>query len=192
MNQYVMSGAETTNVNPTRDHLRALALSFLFGTIQATKHPTLACVEFELSVDFGLSNLSALGTTYPTVQTMYDTTKQGINEFSDRPYPVRGNLVVVAEFGANIGASDGDFDNYLRYPVMKQTSGVTIPGFIKIGNSNSSRTDFYTPFGNADVAVYFEHPYPDEVFDKIMDTVGSVISQGTNTITQQNTLSRIG
>lgn len=160
-NKYGFSLVQSANTAPDASLLRGIGLAYMFGSnfeaIPVTVSSSVgSCIVVDLP--FSLSNLSSTAVTTYLTNLSYDTKTQGINEYSDKPYPVKGYLAVIFEAGSAVGKSDADLDNYLRFPVTYNVGGTPVNGYIKIGLCNSSQTDFYTPFSQATVAVFFQLP----------------------------------
>lgn len=148
MNTYTFKLFSSTGDGPQSGDLRALAIASLFAKkVEANLvyigSSALQCLQFDLP--FSLSNLNLKDVS----QLSYATQFQAVNEFSDKPYPVKGLLCVVFEDHTMIGQSDKDFDNFVSYDYKTSTLGdYNITNKIKIGIVNSTQTDFYTPFEN--------------------------------------------
>lgn len=156
--------AQSANTAPSANVLRMIGLSYLFGTnFEAVPSGTTGTPTILVDLGFSLSNLSAGAATY-FQQLSYDTRCQGVNEYSDRPYAVKGYLAVVYERSTNVGNCNADLDDYERFTCTINTGATPDVGAITIGVCNTSQTDFYTPFQNSDTVVFFQFPDLGSVF----------------------------
>lgn len=154
MNAYTFQGEGVAA--PSKDDLRALGLLFLFGDDFTTDHDTPAgkSPNLHFKLPFALTNL----TLSQVVEDVYDSASQNVNEYTDKPYPVKGYLVVCYETPALSGTTAPDMDNFIR--VAYYDSVLTTTNYIYIGLSNASQTQFYTPFSgfSATQKVFFSIP----------------------------------
>lgn len=152
MNSYEFTGQAATA--PTKDDLRALAFLFLFGDEYSAFQTANKGTGLRFELPFSLSNLS----TVQVSELVYDTQAQEVNEYSDKPYPVKGYLCVCYEKPAFLGTTAPDMDNFIRLPYYD--SALLTNNYIYIGICNASQTQFYTPFSGfaASEKVFFAIP----------------------------------
>jgi len=154
---------------PTLEECRAIALATIFGTnidvipssnvygsgatVLGSVYPALT---FQLP--FGLSNVISL--TVRITQLLYNSHFQGVNEYSDKPYPTRG-LLAVLSIPDTDDAPASDLDSFIRIPwadVNMTTGATTATGKYFIGIVNSTQTEFYTPMSSVTVKCFYEIP----------------------------------
>lgn len=130
-------------------YLQALALMTLFGNNLTQVTGANASVDINGYLPFSLSNVDNSNKNYD--QLSYNTGYQEVNEYSDRPYPVRGLVC----FAIGTSVIEKDLDNFVKFTVYDAEALVNKT--VYIGVVNSSQTDFYTPLAGA-VAVYYQKP----------------------------------
>lgn len=160
-NSYYIPG-EIAAATVPKDYLRAIAMIAIFGqgTEFAPKnHTDFDRITVRSKLPFSLNNLNSdSGKNF--VELTYNTQSQGVNEYSDKPYPLKGQLVVVED---STGAAPKDLDNYVKWAIYKNTSGTAAKSFIYVGILNSSQTDYYTPLSGLN-AVFYEIPNNETVW----------------------------
>lgn len=107
-------------------------------------------------LEFSLSNIPGFfdvpiahfHNTIVAQTVVYDTTCQGVREFVDKPYPVKGYFAIVSDAK---GDPSKDLDNYTTFDYFDSTTSLCQK--IYIGMVNSSKTDFYTPLSGLDAVL---------------------------------------
>lgn len=150
MNRYIIFGySPDQDVEPA--FCKAVALAVLFGKNISFLQNVIQSSATDMIVDlpFTLNNIDTAapdGTFWKLLSG--NTAFQGVNEYSEKPYPTKGLFCVAIDDGAvNI---DKDLDNFQSWSVNFNVTSLTV----KYGIVNSSQTDFYTPLDGATSVVY--------------------------------------
>ena len=150
MNQYLIFGY-SIDQDIEAALLKAVALAVLFGkNIRFAQNAIQGnAVDMLVELPFTLNNINTAapdGTFWRLLSS--NTAYQGVNEYSERPYPTKGLFCVAADDGVvNV---DKDLDNFQAWRVTYNASSFDL----KYGLVNSSQTDFYTPLDGALSVVY--------------------------------------
>lgn len=184
MNYFSLAGVLVA-LKPPVNYLRAVALGQLFG--QNKDFFTDTGQGFKFKLPFALTNISVTGLT----NTLYDSAVQGVNEFSDRPFAMKGLIVVLSTLTTDTDWQK-DVDNYRSWEISVDSGGTPVLYTIAIGVLNSTLTESYTPLSSVDQAVYYDSPLksnnaavvtmlPPNISD---DGVYSIVNQGASSLTE--------
>lgn len=151
--------------SPTQDYLRGIALMVIFGTnidfIDERNYDLdRKGVSIVADLPFAISNLSEGAVNDDLRALTYNSMAQGVNDYSDKPYPVKGYLAVVSSLTTDWKK---DMDNYITWKVQTNVDLGSTTHNIAVGFVNSSKTDFYTPFDGIN-AVFFELPKNEDIW----------------------------
>lgn len=148
----VIYGGESLRMTPQR-----LAIDDGAGAVGQVVNNTAIVVD----LNFSLSNIAPPADSTKFIREYgYDTTCQAVREYVDVPYPNAGNAVAFFSTDSAPQAT-ADMDDFIRIVVAASDGGSPaeiVEGYIFIGRSIKSKTDFYTPFSTVDPAliVYFD------------------------------------
>ena len=152
-----------------KEVLKAIGYFAIYGEnitpyVLATKAQEPTLITFELP--FALSNLSildksqtvgAVGSAFILQTLMFDSSIQGVNEMTDKPYAMQGYYAVSFANPGTSGDPSKDMDNFLRFNAFFWDGAVKQGIEILVGKLNSSLTDAYTPLENC-TSVIVEAP----------------------------------
>lgn len=150
MNYFSLAGV-MVSAKPTADYIRAVALGWIFGHNKDFFTDTGQGFKFKLP--FALTNLTVVALT----DALYDSASQGVNEFSDRPFAMKGLITVISTLTTDT-LWKKDMDNYISWEVSADSGGTPVLYTIAIGVLNSTLTESYTPLASVDEAVYYDEP----------------------------------
>lgn len=150
MNYFALAGVMVAT-KPTQNYIRAVALGQIFGRNIDFFADTGQGMKWRLP--FALTNISDTTLT----NTLYDSSAQGVNEFSDRPFAMKGLIVVLSTLTTDTDWKK-DLDNYRSWEVSADSGGTPVLYTIAIGVLNSTLTESYTPLSSVDKAVYYDDP----------------------------------
>lgn len=150
MNYFSLAGTLVA-LKPPVNYLRAVALGQIFG--QNKDFFTNVGQGFKFKLPFALTNISVTGLT----NVLYDSAVQGVNEFSDRPFAMKGLIVVLSTLTTDTDWQK-DVDNYRSWEISVDSGGTPTLYTIAIGVLNSTLTESYTPLSTVDQAVYYNNP----------------------------------
>lgn len=150
MNYFSLAGV-MVSAKPTADYIRVVALGQIFGLNIDFFTDTGQGMKFRLP--FALTNLTVVALT----NALYDSSAQGVNEFSDRPFAMKGLITVISTLTTDTDWKK-DLDNYRSWEVSADSGGTPVLYTIAIGVLNSTLTESYTPLSSVDEAVYYDDP----------------------------------
>lgn len=150
MNYFSLAGVMVAT-KPTQNYIRAVALGQIFGHNIDFFADTGQGMKWRLP--FALTNITDTTLT----NTLYDSSAQGVNEFSDRPFAMKGLIVVLSTLTTDTDWKK-DLDNYRSWEVSADSGGTPVLYTIAIGVLNSTLTESYTPLSTVDKAVYYDDP----------------------------------
>lgn len=150
MNYYQLAGVMVAT-KPAESYLRAVAMAVLFGKNIDYFDDTESGTKFQMP--FSLSNITDVSLT----NKVYDSSAQGVNEYSDRPYALKGLVAVITSPVATTTWKK-DLDNYISWEVSCDSGGTPAVFTIAVGICNSSLTESYTPFATVGNAVFYANP----------------------------------
>lgn len=150
MNYYRLDGVMVA-LKPTTNYIRAVAFAMIFGKNIDFFADTGEGLKFQLP--FALSNISDTTLT----EVLYDSSSQSVNEFSDRPFAMKGLICVISTLVADTDWKK-DLDNYRSWVVSADSGGTPVSYTIAIGILNSTLTESYTPLSSVATAVYYNDP----------------------------------
>lgn len=167
---------------PTSNDLKGLGIGILFGSelVSEPVHSVPAVAVSGDDVNFvtgyevgGASSSSGYTVSRIVVRTTFsldqyvgsnvnkvafNTRFSSTNEYSDKPYPVKGLLAVAYCTGDKTGSVETNFDNYQRWLIGTTAGSDSTQHWLYVGIVNASKTDFFTPLADAAVSVVFEIP----------------------------------
>lgn len=184
MNYFSLAGVLVA-LKPPVNYLRAVALGQIFGSNKDYFLDTGQGFKFKLP--FALTNISVTGLTNP----VYDSSVQGVNEFSDRPFAMKGLIAVLSTLTTDTDWQK-DVDNYRSWEISVDSGGTPVLYTIAIGVLTSTLTESYTPLSSVDEAVYYDNPLrsnnpsiitmlPPQISD---DGVYQIVNTGASSLTE--------
>lgn len=184
MNYFSLAGVLVA-LKPPVNYLRAVALGQIFG--QNKDFFTDTGQGFKFKLPFALTNISVTGLTNP----VYDSSVQGVNEFSDRPFAMKGLICVLSTLTTDTDWQK-DVDNYRSWEISVDSGGTPVLYTIAIGVLTSTLTESYTPLSSVDEAVYYNNPMrsnnanivnmlPPQISD---DGVYAIVNSGASSLTE--------
>lgn len=180
MNYFSLAGVMVA-LKPTSNYIRATAFAHIFGKNLDYFTDTGQGLKFQLP--FGLSNISDTTLT----ETVYDSSAQAVNEFSDRPFAMKGLITVISTLTTDTDWKK-DLDNYKSWEVSCDSGGTPVLYTIAIGILNSTLTESYTPLSSVAAAVYYLDPRLSNNTN-IIKYLPNISASGEYSIVNENALS---